>query len=421
MTEPETSAAPVEIEIARLGRHGDGVDAAGALFAPLTLPGERISGILAGDRIEAPAILSASPDRVAAPCPQFGACGGCALQHASDAFVAAWKRERVIEALAARGLATEVRATATSPARSRRRATFSARRTRTSAIVGFHERRESRLSEVPDCLVLDPALLAGVEALRALVVAGAGRRGEMKLAVAVTDSGLDVDVRGGRALDAGLRVDLAAAAAEQGLARLSWEGETVAAPNPPAVTIGLARPVLPPGAFLQATREGEATLAAAVEEAMGPVLARRGARVADLFCGLGTFALRLAEKADVLAVESDKAMIAALAAAWRGAGGRLHRIDAQARDLFRRPLLPVELKGIDALVFDPPRAGAKAQAEALARAPLTRIAAVSCNPETFARDARALVDGGWRLDWVLPVDQFRWSAHVELAAAFSRP
>lgn len=411
-----TDAPLAEIEIARLGRHGDGVDAAGAVFAPLTLPGESVRGAVAEGRMEAPEILVASPARVAAPCRHFGTCGGCALQHASDAFVADWKRERVIEALAARGLEAEVRATATSPAGTRRRATFSARRTRSSAIVGFHERREARLAEVPGCLLLDPAILAGVESLRALVMAGAGRRGEMKLAVTATEAGLDVDARGGRKLDAGLRVELARVAGEAGLARLSWEGEPVAAPHPPAVTVGLARPVLPPASFLQATPEGEAALAAAVDEAVGA----KTARAADLFCGVGAFALRLAERMEVRAWDSDRAMVAALTAAWRGAGGRLRRVDAEARDLFRRPLLGPELKGLDAVVIDPPRAGAKAQSEALAASAIPRIAAVSCNPETFARDARILVDGGYSLDWVLPVDQFRWSAHTELAAAFSK-
>ena len=405
-----------ELEIARLGRHGDGVDATGEIFAALTLPGERVRGAIEAGRMEAPEILAASPDRAAPPCRHFGTCGGCALQHASDGFVADWKRERVIEALASRGLEAEVRATATSPAGTRRRATFSARRTRNSAIVGFHERREARLAEVPDCQVLDPAILAGIEGLRAIVVAGAGRRGEMKLAVTAAEAGLDVDARGGRALDAGLRVELARLAGEAGLARLSWEGEPVAAPHPPVVAMGIARPVLPPASFLQATPEGEAALAAAVDEAVGP----RTARAADLFCGVGAFALRLAGRMEVRAWDSDRAMVAALAGAWRGSGGRLRRIEAEARDLFKRPLLGPELKGLGAVVIDPPRAGARAQSEALATSAIPRIAAVSCNPETFARDARILVDGGYRLDWVLPVDQFRWSAHVELAAAFSK-
>ncbi|MDF2235550.1 class I SAM-dependent RNA methyltransferase [Albimonas sp. CAU 1670] len=411
-----TDASPQEIEIARLGRHGDGVDATGETFVPLTLPGERVAGVIEGGRMEAPAILAPSPDRVAPPCPHFGTCGGCSLQHGSDAFVAAWKRERVIEALASRGLEAEVRPTATAPAASRRRATFSGRRTRASAIVGFHERRDERLAEVPECKVLDPALLAGIEGLRALVVAGAGRRGEMKLAVTLTEAGLDVDARGGRKLDERLRMELPGIAAQAGLARLTWEGEPVSSPHPPVVQVGIARPVLPPAAFLQATPEAEAMLAAAVDEALG----RKVGRVADLFCGVGAFALRLAERMEVRAIDSDKAMVAALAAAWRGAGGRLKKVEAEARDLFKRPLIGPEFKGLDAVVIDPPRAGAKAQSEALAASAIPRIAAVSCNPETFARDARILVDGGYRLDWVLPVDQFRWSAHVELAAAFSR-
>jgi 23S rRNA (uracil1939-C5)-methyltransferase len=235
---------------------------------------------------------------------------------------------------------------------------------------------------------------------------GATRRRPLRLTVTAGPAGLDVDVRDGRALDAEARSRLAALADAADLARLSWDGEPVAVRRPPVQTMGRAQVVPPPGGFLQATAEGAAALVASAREAVG-----NARRVADLFAGCGTFALPLAEATEVRAVEADAAMLAALDAAWRGASG-LRRIATEARDLFRRPLLAPEL--------DPPRAGAEAQARELARAKVGRVAMASCDPATFARDAAILVAGGYRLDWVRPVDQFRWSGHVELAAAFRR-
>jgi 23S rRNA (uracil1939-C5)-methyltransferase len=292
---------------------------------------------------------------------------------------------------------------------------FSARRTRNAATIGFHARRGARIVELDGCRVLHPALLAAREPLRALATRGGTRRGELKFAVTVTGSGLDVDAQGGRPLDATLRAQLADWAEAPDVARLSWDGDRIVMRRPPELAFGSARVLPPPGAFLQATAEGEAALLACVREAVGDA-----ARIVDLFAGLGTFALPLAERAEVLAVEGDAGLAAALEAGWRGAGGHLRRLRVETRDLFRRPLTQAELTGREAAVIDPPRAGAPAQSEALAACEATRIAAVSCSPETFARDARILADGGWRLDWVQPVDQFRWSAHVELAAAFSR-
>jgi len=307
-----------------------------------------------------------------------------------------------------------VRPTLTSPPASRRRATFAARRTRKSAIVGFHGRRSGTLVEVPGCLVVRPAIRAALPALERLTGIAASRSGALRLAVTEGPAGLDVDVTGARALEPGLRADLAALAEAAGFARLSAGGEVVATRRPPFQPMGAARVVPPPGAFLQATAEGEAALVSAVREAVG------GARrIADLFAGCGTFSLPLAERAAVLAVEGDAAMQAALAEAARQADG-LRPLRTQVRDLFRRPLLAEELAGFEAAVIDPPRAGAEAQSRELARSAVPVVAAVSCDPATFARDAAILVAGGYRLDWVQPVDQFRWSGHVELAARFSR-
>ncbi len=408
----------MELVIERLGRQGDGI-AQGPVYAPFTLPGERVSGEVVGDRMEAPKIVTPSADRVAAPCRHFKSCGGCALQHASDAFLSAWKREVVVAALAAQGIEAEVAETTTSPTQSRRRATFSARRTKKGAMVGFHARRAGEIVAIQDCPLVAPTLMAAIPAVEALARVGASRKGELKAAVTATDSGLDVAVEGGKTPEDGaegarLRADLAAIAEAHGLARLTWGGEPIALNHPPAVRFGRALVHPPPVAFLQATAEGEAALVRLVREGVGEAV-----RVADLFAGCGTFALPLAEQAEVLAVEGDAALTDALAAGWRGAEG-LKRVEVEARDLFRRPLMAAEMAKLDAIVFDPPRAGAEAQAREIAKSSVPRVVGVSCDPATFARDARILLDGGFRLTRVTPVDQFRWSGHVELVGVFSR-
>lgn len=401
-----------EMTIERLGLRGDGI--AGALRAPFTLPGERVRGPVEGDVLAPAEVLTPAPERVAPLCRHFGACGGCALQHASDAFLADWKRSVVARALAARGLAAEMPPTLVSPARSRRRAVFTGRRTKRSVVVGFHGPRSDTLVDVVECLVLRPEVLAARPALESITALGASRAHGLRLAVTLSETGLDVAVDGGKPLDAALRTRLAVVAEAHDLARLSWEGEPVALRRPPWQVFGLARVIPPPGGFLQATAEGQTALTAAARAIVGAAR-----RVADLFAGCGTFALPLAEGADVHAVEGDAAMLEALDAGWRAATG-LKRVTTEARDLFRRPLLPPELNRFDAVVIDPPRAGAEAQARALAASAVPRIAAVSCNPVSFARDAAILVAGGYRLATVQVVDQFRWSGHVELAAAFRR-
>lgn len=399
------------VTIERLGQQGDGV-ARGPLFVPLALPGENVSGTQQGDTLTDIRVETPSPDRVSAPCPHFRSCGGCALQHASDDLVAAFKRETVVTALAVHGIETDVRPTLTSPDKSRRRATFAARRTKKGAMVGFHARKSDAIIPVPNCILVTPTLAAVPPLAEALAVAGASRKGA--LSVTVTDSieGLDVSVTGGKPLDGPLRIALAGLCEAHKLARLTWEDELIGMRIPPAQIMGAARVVPPPGAFLQATAHGQATLTQLVQDIVGDAKS-----VVDLFAGCGTFALPLAQKAEVLAVEGAQDMVAALDAGWRQAQG-LKRVTSVARDLFRRPLLPDELAPFGAAVLDPPRAGAAAQIEQLARAKTPVIAHVSCNPQTFARDASTLINAGYTLDWVQPVDQFRWSAHVELVGAF---
>jgi 23S rRNA (uracil1939-C5)-methyltransferase len=413
MMDQTASAVQRQITITRLGHHGDGI-AEGPLFAPRTLPGEVIEGDVTGDRIEVPRILTPSPDRIRPPCAHYKSCGGCALLHAREDFVTSWKQDVIAQALAAQGLAAEFVAPHISPVASRRRATFAGRRLKKGALVGFHGRASDTLTDVPGCLILHPDLLAALPLLRELTGQFGSRKGELALALTRSESGLDLSVTGGKPLDGALGAELGQWAGQAGLARLAWGDEVVAQTRPPLHRLGRAMVCPPPGAFLQATDAAQAALQSAVARAVGDA-----ARVVDLFAGCGTFALPLAEGAQVHAVESAAPMLAALDAGWRSAQG-LKRVTTEARDLFRRPLLPDELDRFDAVVIDPPRAGAEAQMRAIAASKVATIAAVSCNPVTFARDAKILTQAGFRLNWVQMVDQFRFSTHVELAASFTR-
>jgi 23S rRNA (uracil1939-C5)-methyltransferase len=402
--------------IIRLGHRGDGVAEGpdGPLYAAFALPGETVTGARDGERLTVARVETAAPERIAPVCAHFGVCGGCAVQHASDALLAGWKTAQIAAALAQQGLEAAIRPIHLSPPGARRRVTLAARRTKKGALVGFHGRADEAIVPIADCAVADPAIVAALPALPELTTLCASRAGALRLTLTASQAGLDVAVEGAKPLDGPGRLRLAAWAGALDLARLTLDGETVAQARPPAQPMGRARVVPPPGGFLQATRDGETALVAAVTEAVG------GARrVADLFAGCGTFALPLAEGSEVHAVEAERAALKALDAGWRRAEG-LKAVTTEARDLFDRPLRPEELVRFDAAVFDPPRAGAAAQAAQFARSDLKRIAAVSCHPGTFARDARLLVSGGFRLLWVQPVDQFRWSPHVELAAAFAR-
>ncbi len=405
------------VTIDRLGHLGHGIARSldsGPIYVPGTLPGEVVEGTLQGDRLLDPKIVTPSVNRVKPPCRHARACGGCQLQHASDPFVAGWKQEVVETALARQGLTAEFLPLVTSPVRSRRRATLSARRTKGGVLMGFHARASDTIAEIPDCQLLHPGILAAFPGLQALVMAGGSRTTELSLQVTLTRGGPDVVVTGGKPLDADLRLDLARLVETHGFSRLTWDGETVALRDRPALTMGTATVVPPAGAFLQATAEGEAALLAAVRKALGPQK-----RIVDLFSGVGTFTLPLAQEMEVHAVEGDAAMTKALDLAARNTPN-LHRISTETRDLFRRPLEPDELKPFSGAVIDPPRAGAEAQTDRLAQSMVPVIAAVSCNPVTFARDARALTAAGYRLDWVQVIDQFRWSTHIELVARFSR-
>ena len=405
----------MKLVIDRLGHLGDGIamGADGPIFVPGVLPGEEVEGDLQGNQMADYRILTPSVNRVRPPCVHAKTCGGCMMQHASDAFVADWKLGIVQGALTGQGLVATFLPIQTSPPKSRRRATIAARRTKNGALMGFHARASDMLVSVPNCQLLHPDIIATFPGLEALVKLGGSRSAEVSFTVTRSLSGPDVMAIGGKSLDAALQLELARVTETHGFARLTWNGDAVALRSAPMQRFGRALVSPPAGAFLQATAEGEAALLAAIIRAIGSAK-----KIVDLFAGIGTFTLPLAERAEVYAVESEAAMIAALDKAARNAEG-LKRITTEVRDLFRRPLEADELKGFDAVVIDPPRAGAEAQTAALARAQVPVIAYVSCNPATFARDAKVLVAAGYVLDWVQVVDQFRWSAHVELLARFA--
>lgn len=410
------------LTIARVAGQGDGVaeTPAGPVFAPLTLPGETVRGQVRDGRLEDVEILTPSLERVAPASPHYGDCGGCSLQHWAETPYLAWKQEQVRLALARERIEAEVEPTVPVPPGSRRRVALHARRGPDGrAILGFKARKSWRLVEVSSCPVADPRLVAAFPALARVAEPFLEHpKSAPTLHVTWTLSGLDVDVTGverrsgGLSRDAQMRAIQAAADAD--LARLSLAGETLVMARPPMVAFGPATVTLPAGGFLQAAPPAEAAM---VERAVAAV---KGAKkVADLFCGAGTFTFPLATTAPVLAADASAAGIAALKAGIGSARG-LKPIEAQARDLFRRPLAPYDLRGCEAIVLDPPRAGAIEQTQQLTGTKAATVAYVSCNPQTFARDARVLLDAGFTLERVTPVDQFLWSAHVELVGVFRR-
>ncbi|OCX61668.1 RNA methyltransferase [Thioclava sp. SK-1] len=404
-------------QIERLSIQADGVahdSDHSTIYAPMTLPGEEITGDLREGRIAQPKILTPSISRVRPPCPHYKTCGGCALQHGSDAFVAQWKTQVIESALASRDVSARVTRIETSPPRSRRRATLSGRRTKKSALVGFHGRASGIMTEIPNCTLLRPELVAAIPALRDLTVIGATRKGEIAFAMTLSEAGVEVAATGGKEMTPELFAQISATAETHDLARISWNRETVAARRLAYQAMGAAKVTPPPGAFLQATTEGAAVLVDFAQH-----WTSGAAKIVDLFAGCGTFTLPLAATAEMHAVEAEAPMLEAMDQGWRQAQG-LKRISHEARDLYRRPLLPDELNRYDAIVMDPPRNGAEAQTAEICNANVKRLVYVSCNPVSFARDAAQLIAAGFVLRDLIAVDQFRWSSHCELAAAFTR-
>lgn len=406
--------------IDHVGHRGDGValDTGEALYVPYTLAGETVeTSAVPGhpDRRKLLAVETASPERIAPFCPHFGVCGGCAIQHWQMDAYQAWKRNIVVESLRDAKVDCEVAPLVDAHGAGRRRATFHARMgTHEVLRVGFSAAGSHDIIPIDRCPILAPGLAGALEAAWALAETLKPTGKPLDIQTTATNNGLDIDIRGSGPLPPARITALSAVAEQRRLARLTRHGELVLMRNAPDISIGAARLTLPPGSFLQATVAGEEALAKLVGERVG-----KGKHIADLFCGVGPFALRLATTARVTALDSDANAVASLQRAAANTPG-LKPIRPEARDLFRRPLMPQELREFDAVVFDPPRQGAQAQAKQLAASKVPVVVAVSCNVATFARDVRMLIDGGYKLDTVVPVDQFKYTPHVELVAKLVR-
>lgn len=421
-------AEETTVSIERLGALGDGIaeTADGRVIVPFALPGEVVRVRLEGRRGDAVvasvvAVLTPSPQRVTPPCPHFGACGGCALQHAGADLLAEWRRGLVAEALAHAGLDAPVAPPIRAWGDGRRRTRLAALRIPGGRVVlGYHRRRDQQIVDIQACPQLAPQLMAVVAPLRATLGQVLRQREGADIAISASETGLDLLLVGPRALPLPGRLALAAFAEAEDLARISWcpsdrePAETVAQRRTPLVRFGGHAVALPADAFLQATAEAEAAMVGFAATAFA---GRR--HLADLYAGCGAFSLPLAAVARVTAYEAVPAMVAALDRSARQAE-LTGRLTAEVRDLERRPLQPAELKRFDGVLLDPPRAGAGAQCVTLARSGVPVVVMASCYPPSFARDARTLVDGGYRLAEVQPVDQFGWSHHVELIARFER-
>ncbi|CAM5441220.1 23S rRNA (Uracil(1939)-C(5))-methyltransferase RlmD OS=Afipia felis OX=1035 GN=rlmD PE=3 SV=1 [Afipia felis] len=408
------------LTIDHVGQQGDGVafDGARNIYVPYTLGGEIVevaaSPERSADRRDLAAIITPSSERIAPFCDYFGTCGGCAIQHWRTDAYRNWKRQLVVDTLKQAGIACEVGALVDAHGSGRRRATFHARQGSGALRVGFAAAGRHEIVPISHCPILDPVMGGAIAAANAVAELLKPVGKPLDIQISATDNGLDVDVRGSGPLDTAMLSKLSGLAKRHRLARLTRHGELVLQQVPPTVRVGRARVMLPPASFMQPTQAGEETLASlAIERCKG------AKRIADLFCGFGPFALRLAEKFRVAAFDSDVKAVAALNDAVRATQG-LKPLTAEARDLFRRPLVPQELRDFDTVVFDPPRQGAEAQSRQLAASRLPRVVAVSCNPATFARDAKILLGSGFKLGELIPVDQFRHTPHVEIVAGFAR-
>ncbi len=396
------------LKLTEMGHHGEAIGEVEGrpVYVLYALPGEVVEADISGSHALLREIVTSSPERIEPFCPHFTRCGGCQIQQWQSEAYRLWKRGLVATALKNQGIAVEVEPLIDAQGEGRRRATLHVKRTTEGVIAGFNAARSHGIHPLDHCPILVPALAAAPEIARRI----GALIGDCDVAFTASETGLDVDVTTRRKPTPAL----AALVETEKLARLSVNREPLVTRIVPEVSAGTASVRLPAGSFLQATRAGEATLAMLVIENLG-----KAKHVADLFCGVGVFALRLAGRTRVFAADSDRSAIAALTEAIRKASG-LKPVEAKARDLFREPLVARELKDFDAVIFDPPRAGAEAQARQLAKSTVKTVIAVSCDPASFARDARLLIEGGYRLTRVTPIDQFAFTAHVEMVALFRR-
>ncbi|MEP3429205.1 MAG: class I SAM-dependent RNA methyltransferase [Roseibium sp.] len=404
------------LTISELGHRGDGIALTpdGPVFVPGALPGETVTASVQSGRAIKPKFETRSPDRIKPICKHYESCGGCSVQHLAEKPYLDWKRGLVEKALKDRGIEITAADTVAATLGGRRRAVLTATRAGRHILLGYHEKASHKLVDISECPVLDPSIVAALPGLKSVAAEAMAKKGDLRITVLVTTTGLDValanaDKNYHRKIPA-----LSQKTVELNLARLSVNGEVILEVRPPLLDMAGTSLLPPPGGFTQATRAAEETLSKLVIDGIGDAR-----KVADLFSGSGTFALRLARTANVHAVEGDAAAIASFDKALRKPQG-LKKVTFEKRDLMRRSLIPAELEAFDAVVFDPPRAGAQAQAEMLAQSKVKTIVAVSCNPATLARDLRILIDAGYVLQKVTPVDQFQFSPHIEVVAVLKR-
>jgi 23S rRNA (uracil1939-C5)-methyltransferase len=411
------------VTIEKLGAQGDGIasSAGGPVYVPFSLPGETVAIARVKSQGTIMSITTPSPDRQEPPCRHFGpdgvngTCGGCTLQHMADAPYGAFKRQLVIDALKSKGLTPEVGEIVPARPGERRRVVFAARKTEKDMLIGFNQAESHHIVAIEECPISSAGIIARLPAIRAIAASLATSAEPFRVAVLETLSGLDISVDEVKKLsDPQRRKAIETALSLRGIARVSLNGEILVEPSKPMVEFGGVQVSPPPGGFTQATKPAEEAMAELVTAHAG-----KAKRIADLFAGAGTFSLRLARIGRVHAVEAEAKALAALDHAARNTQG-LKPVTVEKRDLFRRPLMTQEFKPYDVVVFDPPRAGAEFQCQELARSGVKKIVAVSCNPLTLARDLAILVEGGYRITGVTPIDQFLWTSHVEVVATLEK-
>ena len=395
--------------ILTLNSRAEGVTADGTRV-PRALPGEEIA---LGKENKFKIILP-SKDRITPVCAHYKGCGGCSMQHATQSFIKDWKSNVIKSCLSARGLETIIKPILTSKTNSRRRVTLHGMKTKKSVTVGFFKRNTHELISTPSCELVNPEILSAFSLFEEITLIGATRKSIIEISVTVSKEGLDLNILNGKKLDNQSIMKITGLCESFNIARITWNEDLLANfLNPTIVFQGIAI-TPPPNAFLQATEQGQEIL---ITNAMLSVF--DSDKVIDLFSGCGTFTLPAAKRSEVLAIDKTKSMLTAIDQAWRETTG-LKKVTSRSQDLFKEPVGKEELNSFDAAIIDPPRVGAEAQSHELAKSHIKRISSVSCNPRTFSRDAKILVDSGFKLDWVQPIDQFLWSSHIELVAQFSR-
>ena len=406
-----------KVTIEKLGRQGDGIAQLHGkeIYVPATLAGEVVTVTGNSARKSLIDVISPSPDRVPALCTHFGECGGCQTQHMADEAYLAWKHFLVSEPFARAGITAQVDPIITFPNGKRRKAVFRAENSPNGFVFGFSASRSNQIIPIEQCPVLEPAILENFDLLKALARLAIAGKKDARISVLACETGLDVTLQEIQKPDNRLRQGLMKFASDNGILRLSLDDEVLIETEKPRVKIASTQVTPPPASFVQALKSAEDAMSTLVAGHLSSCK-----HIADLYCGIGTFALKLAEKSTVDAFEESQSALDALDMAWRATGGKLRKLKTEKRNLNFRPVAFSELKKTDGLVFDPPRAGAELQAKQIAKSKVRKVAAVSCNPVTLARDLKILLDGGYRINRIIPLDQFLYTPHVEVVVLLEK-